>query len=92
MTVTTVDPALQMNSKPINNTSHSPVYSLDVHSEAVWLVSGTEAGAINLYTVRHDEGQCQYMLKRHNSPVSYLRISPDETGLLSGSWDKNILV
>lgn len=42
-------PTIQQN--PI-----SPVYSMAVHSEGVWLLAGCESGAINLYTVRHDEG------------------------------------
>lgn len=35
----------------------SPVYSMDVHSEAVWLVTGNQTGNINLWTVRHEEGK-----------------------------------
>jgi transcriptional activator SPT8 len=52
-------------------TKVSPVYSIDVQSEAVWLITGTEVslimihdknGSINLYTVRHDEGT---VINRH---------------------------
>ncbi|KAJ3123954.1 Transcription factor spt8 [Nowakowskiella sp. JEL0407] len=68
----------------------SPVYSMDVHSEAVWLVTGVQNGSINLWTVRHEEGMIHHVLKNHKSPVSVLRITPDERGLISGSWDKSL--
>jgi transcriptional activator SPT8 len=69
----------------------SPVYSLDIHSEALWAVQGCENGSINLTTIRHDEGKCHHTLKRHTGPVSVLMITPDETGVISGSWDKSVL-
>ncbi|KAI0105351.1 WD40 repeat-like protein [Hypoxylon sp. NC0597] len=68
----------------------SPVYSLAVHSEALWLLSGLESGGINLQSVRHDEGKRIACLKRHTNAVSVLTLSPDEKSVLSGSWDKNI--
>ncbi|KAJ3210071.1 Transcription factor spt8 [Dinochytrium kinnereticum] len=82
----------------------SPVYSLAVHSEAVWCVAGTEvvlaafttliiqSGNVNLYTVRHDEGQCHHVFRGHNRPVSVLVIDPLETALVTGSWDKKIIL
>ncbi|KAJ2661642.1 Transcription factor spt8 [Coemansia sp. RSA 1199] len=69
----------------------SPVYSMDVHSEAMWLVSGMKSGNIGLWTVRHDEGRRITLLSKHKKPVSVLRISPDEYGLVSGSWDRAVL-
>ncbi|KAI9299670.1 hypothetical protein BJ944DRAFT_244964 [Cunninghamella echinulata] len=78
-----------------NNNSEpklSPVYSMDVQSDALWALQGTESGAIQLVTVRHDEGKSHHVFKKHTGPVSVLRIHPDETGFLSGSWDKTILV
>ncbi|KAI9477320.1 Transcription factor spt8 [Coemansia sp. RSA 989] len=69
----------------------SPVYSIDVHSEAMWLVSGMKSGNIGLWTVRHDEGRRIALLSKHKKPVSVLRISPDEFGLVSGSWDRAVL-
>ncbi|RIA98154.1 WD40-repeat-containing domain protein [Glomus cerebriforme] len=69
----------------------SPVYSLAVQSEAVWLLTGMESGAINLFTVRHEEGKCHHVLRQHKSPVSVLKITQDETGCVSGSWDKTVL-
>ncbi|KAG4443909.1 hypothetical protein IFR05_000549 [Cadophora sp. M221] len=68
----------------------SPVYSLAVQSQALWMLSGLESGAINLYSVRHDEGKrIAYMLK-HKSAVSVLTLAQDEKSVLSGSWDKNV--
>ncbi|KAI0010826.1 WD40 repeat-like protein [Xylariaceae sp. FL0662B] len=68
----------------------SPVYSLAVHSQALWLLSGLESGCINLQSVRHDEGKRIASLQKHTNAVSVLTLSPDEKSVLSGSWDKNI--
>ncbi|KAK4660085.1 Transcription factor spt8 [Podospora pseudocomata] len=71
----------------------SPVYSLAVHSEALWLLSGLESGGINLYSVRHDEGKRIVCLREggHTNAVSVLQLAPDEKSVLSGSWDKTCL-
>ncbi|KAJ2836862.1 Transcription factor spt8 [Coemansia erecta] len=69
----------------------SPVYSMDVQSEAMWLVSGMKSGSIALWTVRHDEGRRITLLSKHKKPVSVLRISPDEYGVVSGAWDRAVL-
>ncbi|CAG8473026.1 13718_t:CDS:10, partial [Racocetra persica] len=76
---------------PLPELKMSPVYSLAVQSEAVWLLSGLESGAINLFTVRHEEGRCHHVMRKHKSPVSVLKITNDETGFVSGSWDKTIM-
>ncbi|KAI1506005.1 WD40-repeat-containing domain protein [Biscogniauxia marginata] len=68
----------------------SPVYSLAVHSQALWLLSGLESGGINLHSVRHDEGKRITCLQKHSNAVSVLALTPDEKSVLSGSWDKNI--
>lgn len=68
----------------------SPVYSLAVQHQAVWLLSGLESGGINLQTCRHQAGTRITTLKEHTSAVSVLSLSQDETSLLSGSWDKAI--
>lgn len=68
----------------------SPVYSLAVQHSALWLLSGTETGSINLVTCRHQAGTRITSMKEHTSAVSVLNLSRDETQLLSGSWDKNI--
>ncbi|CAI4214206.1 unnamed protein product [Parascedosporium putredinis] len=69
----------------------SPVYSLAIQAQALWLLSGLESGCINLQSVRHDEGKRIHYLKQHTNAVSVLALSPDETTVLSGSWDKQIL-
>jgi transcriptional activator SPT8 len=72
------------------DTSLSPVYSLAVHSEAIWLLSGLESGCIALQSVRHDEGKRIVNLQKHTNAVSVLTLASDEKSVLSGSWDKNI--
>ncbi|KAL2689221.1 hypothetical protein Neosp_003273 [[Neocosmospora] mangrovei] len=68
----------------------SPVYSLAVNSEALWLLSGLESGGINLQSVRHDEGKRIHCLQQHKNAVSVLTLAQDEKSVLSGGWDKNI--
>lgn len=68
----------------------SPVYSLAVQSQALWMLSGLESGSINLYSVRHDEGKRITYMHQHKSAVSVLTLAQDEKSVLSGSWDKNI--
>lgn len=69
----------------------SPVYSLAVHREALWLLSGLESGGINLQAVRHDEGKLIHCLRKHTSAVSVLDLAQDEKSVLSGSWDKTVV-
>ncbi|MCJ1383920.1 Transcription factor spt8 [Xylographa soralifera] len=69
----------------------SPVYSLAVHNQGLWLLSGLESGGINLQSVRHDEGKGITCLKKHTSAVSVLNLAEDERSVLSGSWDKTVL-
>ncbi|MCJ1392586.1 Transcription factor spt8 [Xylographa bjoerkii] len=69
----------------------SPVYSLAVHNQGLWLLSGLESGGINLQSVRHDEGKRITCLKQHTSAVSVLNLAGDERSVLSGSWDKTVL-
>ncbi|KAI9272036.1 WD40-repeat-containing domain protein [Sporodiniella umbellata] len=69
----------------------SAAYSIAIHSEALWTLQGCENGSINLVTVRHDEGRCHHVLRKHTGPVSVLKITPDETGAISGSWDRTVL-
>lgn len=80
------------NEEPgMNEQVLSPVYSLAVESKALWLLSGLESGAINLQSVRHDEGKKICSLQQHTNAVSVLTMAPDEKTVLSGSWDKTIL-
>lgn len=77
---------------PRGNEEHvlSPVYSLAVNSQALWLLSGLESGGINLQSVRHDEGKRITCLQQHTNAVSVLTLAQDEKSVISGSWDKNI--
>ncbi|KAF2650464.1 WD40 repeat-like protein [Lophiostoma macrostomum CBS 122681] len=70
--------------------SLSPVYSLAVHHQSLWLLSGLESGGINLQSVRHEEGKRITTLRQHTSAVSVLTLSQDEKSVLSGSWDRTI--
>ena len=71
--------------------SLSPVYSLAVHRQCLWLLSGLDSGAINLQSVRHDEGKRIHCLKKHTSAVSVLNLAADERSVLSGSWDRTVM-
>ncbi|KAJ4290506.1 Transcription factor spt8 [Kalmusia sp. IMI 367209] len=73
-----------------DSNSLSPVYSLAVHHQSLWLLSGLESGGINLQSVRHDEGRRIHTLRQHTSAVSVLTLAQDEKSVLSGSWDKTI--
>ncbi|CAZ82055.1 unnamed protein product [Tuber melanosporum] len=65
----------------------SPVYSLAVQNQSLWLLSGLKSGGINLQSVRHDEGKIITTLRKHNSAVSVLTLASDEKSVLSGGWD-----
>ncbi|KAJ3340416.1 Transcription factor spt8 [Gonapodya sp. JEL0774] len=69
----------------------SPCFAIDVHSEAHYMLAGCASGAVNLYSVRHEEGVCQYVLRSHKAPVSCIKIAPGETSCFTGSWDKSLL-
>lgn len=73
-----------------SNHKLSPVYSLAINKQALWMLSSIDTGVINLQTVRHDEGKILATMKRHVSPVSVLKLSSCETRVLSGGWDKNV--
>lgn len=66
------------------------MYSLAVHHQGLWLLSGLETGGINLQSVRHEEGRRITCLRQHTNAVSVLTMSQDEIAVLSGSWDKTI--
>ena len=74
-----------------DGSSLSSVYSLAVHREGLWLLSGLESGGINLQSVRHDEGKLITSLRSHTSAVSVLNLAKDERSVLSGSWDKTVI-
>ncbi|KWU47061.1 WD40 repeat-like protein [Rhodotorula sp. JG-1b] len=81
----------------------SAVYSLAVQKEELWGLSGTARGSVNLWTVRHDEGQIRHVFRSAASPtadpsrghspkaaVSVLALDQDEKSYLSGGWDGRI--
>lgn len=75
----------------------SPVYSLAVHKDALWSLAGLESGGINIHSVRYDEGKVIHTIpaqgadhEGHSNAVSVLQLTPDETHVLSGSWDKRL--
>ena len=72
------------------NEESSPIYSIQVHSEAVWCLTGSKNGNVHLWTLRQEEGTLVHTFKGHQGPVSVLKICPDEKRFLSGSWDKTI--
>ncbi|KAH9484354.1 Transcription factor SPT8 [Psilocybe cubensis] len=65
----------------------APVYSLAMQSDALWALAGTDAGYINLFTVRHQPGQLQHVLPGHRGPVSALALDYDEKSVFSAGWD-----
>ncbi|EPQ58028.1 WD40 repeat-like protein [Gloeophyllum trabeum ATCC 11539] len=65
----------------------SPVYSLAMHSDALWALAGSDQGHINLFTVRHDPGRLCHVMRGHRGHVSALSIQHDEKGFLSAGWD-----
>lgn len=70
----------------------SPVYSLDIHSQAIFGLTGFNSGTINLWTLRHDEGTCHHSFREHKGIVSCIKLSADERSFVSGSWDKTIKI
>ncbi|KAI5476938.1 mitochondrial import receptor subunit TOM40 [Pseudohyphozyma bogoriensis] len=86
---------------PLSPLAPSPVYSLAVQRDELWGLAGTASGTINLFTIRHDEGQIRHVFgssldnaaagHRPNTPVSVLTLDAAETSFLSGGWDGRIL-
>ncbi|RXW20885.1 hypothetical protein EST38_g4958 [Candolleomyces aberdarensis] len=64
-----------------------PVYSLLMHSDALWALAGTRTGHINLFTVRHEPGRLIHVLNHHSAPVSAMSMDYGEKGFFSASWD-----
>jgi transcriptional activator SPT8 len=69
-----------------------PVFSLACQGDGLWTLAGTQSGQINLYSLRHQPGHLIHSLTGHSSVVSALQLLPDETSLLSGSWDGTVRV
>ncbi|KAH9935015.1 WD40-repeat-containing domain protein [Fomitopsis serialis] len=69
-----------------------PVYSLAMHSDALWALAGSDRGHINLFTVRHDPGRLIHVMPGHRGrPVSGISLQHDEMGFFSAGWDGSAL-
>lgn len=72
----------------------SPVHSLEVQSECLFILSGLQNGGITMQGVRYMEGSIAHYFKGrngHNQIVNILRLNGQEDRFLSGSWDKRLL-
>ncbi|EJS42783.1 spt8p [Saccharomyces arboricola H-6] len=72
----------------------SPVHSLEVQSECLFILSGLQNGGITMQGVRYTEGSIAHYFKGkngHNQIVNILKLNGQENRFLSGSWDKRLL-
>ncbi|CCH62276.1 hypothetical protein TBLA_0G03390 [Henningerozyma blattae CBS 6284] len=72
----------------------SPVHSLAVQSECLFMLSGLDNGGITLQGVRYLEGSIEHYFKNSNShtqPVNLLKLNNSESRFISTSWDKTII-
>ena len=76
---------------PVDALNISPIQSLAVHHQGLWVLVGVETGTISVHTVRHSESERIATLASHTSAVSALTLAHDERSVLSGSWDKSVL-
>ncbi|KAI0256810.1 WD40-repeat-containing domain protein [Lactifluus subvellereus] len=76
---------------PSADAGRSPVHSLALHGDALWGLSGTNTGQINLFTVRHEPGRLFHVMQGHRGPVSALSLQHDERGFFSAGWDGQVL-
>ncbi|GAA5943795.1 uncharacterized protein JCM15063_006496 [Sporobolomyces koalae] len=96
---------VKWGAKTVATGAQTPVYSLAVQSQELWGLSGTSKGSINLFTIRHDEGQIRHVFRPASTPalsesssghsptapVSVLTLDrTDEKSFLSGGWDGRI--
>ena len=72
----------------------SPVHSLEVQSECLFILSGLQNGGITMQGVRYMEGSIAHYFKGrngHSQIVNILKLNGQEDRFLSGSWDKRLL-
>ncbi|OCH93418.1 WD40 repeat-like protein [Obba rivulosa] len=81
------NPNMMQPATPGEDMQLSPVYSLAMHSDALWALAGSDHGQINLFTVRHEPGRLIHSMFRHRGPVSGLALQHDEKGFFSAGWD-----
>ncbi|PPR03629.1 hypothetical protein CVT24_007745 [Panaeolus cyanescens] len=79
--------AANMKQPSDDDSTPAPVYSLAAQSDALWALAGTDAGYINLFTVRHDPGRLCHVMHGHKGHVSALALDYDEKSLFSAGWD-----
>lgn len=65
----------------------APVYSMLMQSDALWALTGSDTGHINLFTVRHEPGRLAHVMDQHKSPISAMSMDHGEKGFFSASWD-----
>ncbi|TFK29991.1 WD40 repeat-like protein [Coprinopsis marcescibilis] len=65
----------------------SPVRSMIMHSDGLWALAGTNAGHINLFTVRHEPGKLIHVMDKHHDSVSALAMDYGEKGFFSAGCD-----
>lgn len=68
----------------------SPVHSLAVQNECLYILAGQESGGIVMQGVRYLEGSIAHYFKGHHGIVNHLVLNDTETQFLSGSWDKTV--
>ncbi|EJD52927.1 WD40 repeat-like protein [Auricularia subglabra TFB-10046 SS5] len=64
-----------------------PVYSMAVHSDALWGLSGNAEGKVGLFTIRHDPGRVAHVINAHSKAVSAMTLAHDEKSVYTASWD-----
>ncbi|CAL9737994.1 transcription factor Spt8p [Monosporozyma servazzii] len=69
----------------------SPVYSLAVEDECMYMLSGLKNGGIAMQGVRYMEGSIIHYFKEHTQVVNLLRFNQGQDKFMSGSWDKRII-
>ncbi|PAV23910.1 WD40 domain containing protein [Pyrrhoderma noxium] len=84
------NPGVPVSDSVIEDHTRSSVTSLAMHSDALWALGGTEKGHINLFTVRHEPGQCITSLSGHRGHVSSLALQHDQMGFFSAGWDGDV--
>ncbi|PWN18968.1 WD40 repeat-like protein [Microstroma glucosiphilum] len=83
-------PAVKAEDDAFDERLVSAVHSLAIQKDALWSLSGTESGNINLTTVRHDPGTTHHVLRKHKGPVSALALTNGDAELVSGGWDTGV--
>jgi transcriptional activator SPT8 len=71
--------------------SGSPVFSMELQSQGLWMLAGCQDGSMNLATLRHDEGDCKATLQKHSDVVSAMQLHKNERHCFTGSWDRTIV-